>query len=280
MRIRLIGAIALLPLCASCAGFGFSPRDQAVETINMERYFNERLAAGRLHLREGSPTKAIEAFRQASYDPDSKAEAYNGMGVAYSLMGRDDVARSLFLKAIEQDPSDERFRRNLARLDTQVMLAAQDVSARTAEGVVRANDAIAMLPTEGSASVATNLPKARTRIVEVFVGTRPAQPSETPVARSSERLAGHGGSVEVGSQRRRVGQSHVRIELTKTSKPAAASTAVAVRPSANSAAVAPPAQPITRFPLRVDLDQPRTIASAARVPVGQTFPMKIDLLKQ
>ncbi|WP_271077125.1 tetratricopeptide repeat protein [Aurantiacibacter sp. MUD61] len=39
------------------------------------------------------------------------------MAVGYEMMGRSDVARRYFLAAIEADPADPRFHRNLARLD-------------------------------------------------------------------------------------------------------------------------------------------------------------------
>lgn len=108
----------------------------------MGEYFSSRLAAGRQHLEKGHPTKAIEAFRQASYSPATAADAFNGMGVAYSMIGRDDVARDLFMRAIENDPADERFWRNLARADEQIMLAKKPAPPETAAALA-ARDASA-----------------------------------------------------------------------------------------------------------------------------------------
>jgi hypothetical protein len=97
----------------------FAARPARVETasVDLSSYFAERLDAGRRHLQANRPAQAVIAFRQASYDVATAGSAYNGMAIAYAQMGRDDLARRYFTAAMQADPGDERFARNLARLD-------------------------------------------------------------------------------------------------------------------------------------------------------------------
>lgn len=121
IRISLVAAIGL-----SLAGCGvFRSGDVRASSdvqVDMTDYFVERLETGRGLLKAGHLTKAIDAYRQASYDPRIAAEATNGMAVAYTRLGREDVARQLFLKAIAAAPEDERFSRNLARLEANAWM--------------------------------------------------------------------------------------------------------------------------------------------------------------
>ena len=118
----IVSALALVAL-SGCAMLspGGSKTAAATENVDMSDYFAQRLAEGRLHLAGNRPTRAIEAFRQASYDARYSPDAFNGMAVAYTQLGRDDVAERLFERAIEADPSDPRFTRNLARLNARQM---------------------------------------------------------------------------------------------------------------------------------------------------------------
>ena len=121
VRYSLIAAIGLS--LAGCGMFRSADvRASSAEQVDMAGYFAERLETGRGLLRAGHLTKAIDAFRQASYDPRFAAEATNGMAVAYTKLGRDDVARKLFLKAIAAAPEDGRFSRNLARLEANAWM--------------------------------------------------------------------------------------------------------------------------------------------------------------
>jgi tetratricopeptide (TPR) repeat protein len=96
----------------------------------MSDYFQARLDAGRYHLSRGRPAQAAIAFRQASYDRARAGEAFNGMAVAYSRLGRPDLARTYFNLAVAADPDDARYRRNLARLEgASTRLAANRTSA-------------------------------------------------------------------------------------------------------------------------------------------------------
>lgn len=114
-------AATALTGCQAINGSGLS----ASGPVDMSEYFEQRLAMGRLHLSANRPTKAITAFRQAAYDPRYAGEAYNGMAIAFDRIGRADLASRYFAKAMELDPKDERFARNLARLEGREIMLAQ-----------------------------------------------------------------------------------------------------------------------------------------------------------
>ena len=97
--------------------FASRPASTQTASLDMSSYFAERLETGRRELLAHRPSQAVTAFRQASYDPATAAEAYNGMAIAYAQMGREDLARRFFMAALQANPGDERFVRNLARLD-------------------------------------------------------------------------------------------------------------------------------------------------------------------
>ena len=81
------------------------------------------LQDGRELLRQGQISAAIATFRIALLDPASRAEASNGLAVAYAKLGRADLAERYFHAAISADPENTQFVANLLRLQQQVMLA-------------------------------------------------------------------------------------------------------------------------------------------------------------
>ncbi len=196
----------------------------------MGDYFASRLETGRMHLKQGNLTKAIEAFRQASYDPETAPEAFNGMAVAYSQLGRNDVARDLFMRAIEKDPVDQRYWRNLARVDEQIMLAQKLPSAQPGTGVVPIEGTASSSLAEAKAPAqaepvrrvqAATLRTARAR--ETFITTSGAEaaPSVNTLKPAVQRTAALPAGVTV--ERRPGGSQYpVRIELTTAKKPAVA----------------------------------------------------------
>jgi tetratricopeptide (TPR) repeat protein len=229
--------IAVLALAsAGCASLDFSPRNaDAREAAGVGEYFAVRLEAGREHLQQGNLTKAIEAFRQASYNPATAPEALNGMGVAYSMMGRNDVARGLFERAIEKDPVDQRYWRNLARVDDQIMLA----KALPASGTVTAEAAPALAQAAAASRVqAASLRTTRAR--ETFITTAAANGNAvatTPVTVTRRVATLPPGITIEGRPRSNV--NPVRIEVSSAKKPA-----VALRPSVTKKA----------YPIRIALD--------------------------
>lgn len=71
---------------------------------------------GREHLRANRPGKAIESFNLALFNGEEPAAAYNGLGVAYARLGRNDLAFRFFKKANASDPDNPVYAGNLVRL--------------------------------------------------------------------------------------------------------------------------------------------------------------------
>lgn len=74
------------------------------------------LQEGRLALDENRTAAAIDAFNLALFNGEDPAAAYNGLGVAYARLGRDDLAYRLFKKAMMSDPANPVYSRNFAML--------------------------------------------------------------------------------------------------------------------------------------------------------------------
>jgi tetratricopeptide (TPR) repeat protein len=89
------------------------------------------LALGRQALAEGHYARAIAAFRMARLDPAHAAEATNGLGVSYAMIGREDLAARFFAEAVARAPGDPRFAANLSRLHDE-QLAGMAASAPVA----------------------------------------------------------------------------------------------------------------------------------------------------
>ena len=127
MKRKIVASLAILAVLNACSPVNFgSKRTNSASSVDMSDYFAARLAVGKQQLAQNRPTKAIEAFRQASYDERQAADAYNGMAVAYTMLGRDDVAHRLFERAIEANPMDQRYVRNLARLNSKASLPSDN----------------------------------------------------------------------------------------------------------------------------------------------------------
>lgn len=74
------------------------------------------LQAGRENLRANRSGLAIESFNLALASGEDPAAAYNGLAVAYSRIGRTDLAYRFFKKAMNSDPLNPIYSRNLAML--------------------------------------------------------------------------------------------------------------------------------------------------------------------
>ena len=92
------------------------------------------LTSGRDQLAAGHYGLAIAQFRNAVLLDPQSAAAQNGLAVAYAQIGRTDLARRYFERAIAYAPDEAAYRRNYARLGAvqpfarPVMSASVDVS--------------------------------------------------------------------------------------------------------------------------------------------------------
>jgi len=185
MRVWAIAGAVLCLTTTGCGVIDLAPRSRSARQVDMSDYFAQRLEAGRAHLANGYPTKAIEAFRQASYNPAFAPDAYNGMAVAYVSLGRQDVARDMFVRAIDLDPTDMRFQRNLAKVEEQIMLAKRSAPETTLAAAPKDPDppttmgpVVAVAGPRGAK--AGPIPTTTAKIREVFIRTAPQAPVAQP----------------------------------------------------------------------------------------------------
>ena len=239
----IVGAMLCLTT-AGCGAIDFTPRARSAQQVDMSDYFAQRLEAGREHLAGGHPTKAIEAFRQASYNPAFAPEAYNGMAVAYAAIGRQDVARDMFVRAIDLDPNDMRFRRNLAKVDEQIMLARQAVPAKAEPVAAPAGPVVqtaALEVAKPRVQAARPLALKHAKVREVFIRTQTAAPA--PTLRVAERKIDGAlvrAPIMLGQAKPQAAQP-IHIQLTGARKFAAAPRSTGATPAG---------------PVRIYLDKP------------------------
>ena len=218
--------------------FASRPASTQTASLDMSSYFAERLETGRRELLAHRPSQAVTAFRQASYDPATAAEAYNGMAIAYAQMGREDLARRFFMAALQANPGDERFVRNLARLD----------NGRPTTGPVNAFAATETPATELPPTVAATAP-----------APAPAAPAaSTPVTRLSNREVSLARPV---ADTRRPAEVHISTMPTRTASLSSRVTVEGAPPRGRVPAYpvrvvladAPARQP--QYPVRIELPQ-------------------------
>lgn len=113
MAIVLASAV-LLSGCQFLGKLNLGHRGgQARTTQVMANFYTDR---GRELLRSGRPGEAIEAFNLGLATGEAPAPAYNGLGVAYSRIGRLDLSYRFFKKATMSDPASTVYANNLDRL--------------------------------------------------------------------------------------------------------------------------------------------------------------------
>ncbi len=158
---KLIAMSVIAASLAGCQGFpifaGATNRLPA-PSIDTTSYFAQLVDEGRLHLRANRPGQAINSFRRASYHVDYAGEAYNGMAVAYQMLGRGDLAERFFLAAIEADPLDGRFSRNLARFERSRVMQQEGVEFANSGGVLPPIDADVLAEVSEQLPDVTNMP--------------------------------------------------------------------------------------------------------------------------
>ncbi|MBT2187256.1 tetratricopeptide repeat protein [Sphingobium nicotianae] len=115
---RSIGCCALMAsLLAGCAGRHASVaiRPVGVPEATALSGADALIRQGRRFLASENYGLAIAQFREAMRFDENSAAASNGLGIAYASIGRDDLARRYFERAIAFAPTDASYRRNLDR---------------------------------------------------------------------------------------------------------------------------------------------------------------------
>lgn len=115
---KVIAIMLALTLLAGCQSIFGSHAKLEVRPIGGEAAATTTIVSlekGRQHLIRGEAGSAIAAFRLAALDPETAAPAQNGMGVAYALLGRGDLAERYFREAVAASPDDPRYAANLSK---------------------------------------------------------------------------------------------------------------------------------------------------------------------
>lgn len=122
------------------------------------------IAAGRTFLAEQNYGLAIARFRDALAFEAGSAAANNGLGIAYASIGRDDLARRYFERAVAADPQTAAYQRNLDRFAANAAEAgkAEDVAMNAlTESVPEMGYRLrqeASSPTKGPAAISVPIP--------------------------------------------------------------------------------------------------------------------------
>ena len=138
--IRISTVIMAATALSGCQSFNdlFSFKQTRVEqpVATAAVFGSEELEQGRAALRAGHPARAIELFRLAALNETVAPDAFNGMAVAYTKLGRADLAERYFKTAMTLDSSNPRYAANLARFygselgQSQRALAMRDAEAQ------------------------------------------------------------------------------------------------------------------------------------------------------
>lgn len=124
--LALAGAAAMLSGCQSSPLTSWMFRDGRPASAQPLQFGGDAAVAlmgGKAYLRASRISAAIASFQIARRDPASNAEASNGLAIAYSRLGRLDLARRYFEAAVSADPANSKFAANLLRLEQNVRLA-------------------------------------------------------------------------------------------------------------------------------------------------------------
>src|SRR5579863_8268985 len=122
-----LAAMFALPLGACSSFFGqhlFAHRTDASrpvrssQTIDVDYspLIDPATQSGRALLANGMPGAAIESFERALSAGEPVAPAINGLWIAYARLGRFDLAKRFFERAIAADPANDRYQDNLTLL--------------------------------------------------------------------------------------------------------------------------------------------------------------------
>ena len=130
-----LASIAVLSL-GGCKGLLVARQQPSIRAAGMAQaedpraFATAQLIAGRQALANGNFGAAIAAFSNIRSMNGYEGEAYNGLAVAYSGIGRRDLAEAYFRRAVEVAPWDSRFQHNLAMLQSSGSVPAPVMAPR------------------------------------------------------------------------------------------------------------------------------------------------------
>jgi tetratricopeptide (TPR) repeat protein len=260
---NLIGLAAGAAMLSGCQGFplgkwAFAKPSSASQAGVTDAAFSEAtLQEGRQQLQQGRISEAIASFRMAMMTPDARAEASNGLAVAYAKLGRADLADRYFREAASLDPNNPKFAANLLRLQQQqtTLMAA----AEHATMLASATELAPVMAPAPSAPLAQNEGLTRVSRGEVHLAL-PTEQTAAPKMIVRTRMAA---------------SDAAPISPEGPAKVAAKETPVA--PAAEAAADAKPASKTIVYPVRLELTGPSRTARVSKLDSHPAYPIRIAL---
>jgi len=111
-RVAAIGLLLLLSACTGATEIAVRPQPGTLAPGQQTASF--RVAEARSYFRLGSIGLAAEGFRRALREEPASVDALNGLAACYDKMGRFDLSRSYYERALALAPGDARLYANLA----------------------------------------------------------------------------------------------------------------------------------------------------------------------
>jgi tetratricopeptide (TPR) repeat protein len=178
--VKLTFVVAAAVSLGGCQSFPltswmFKKDRPAVEEHQLAGNTAGALEEGGAFLREGNLSAAVASYRIALLDRATRADASNGLGVAYAKLGRDDLAARYFMGAIDAEPDNPKYVANLLRLQQQVFLARRvdDIGQGEALAATASAAALSRQADAGAAGSRTSDLVERISRGEVQIRTRP-----------------------------------------------------------------------------------------------------------
>jgi len=213
-------------------------------------------------LRQGQISAAIASFSMALAAPEARAEAINGLAVAYAKLGRDDVADRYFREAAALDPNNPKFAANLLRLQDNVRMASAERPAMLAPG--RAEEMAVSRAQEGS--LAQNGGLVRVSRAEVRVALS-AQPKAAPLMVVGARTA------ELATRTSTSGRETAKSPAGGGENKSAGAVAVVSEPT--SVTSPQPKSKTIAYPIRIELSGASHSARLSKVDKSRDYPIRI-----
>jgi len=279
--IRISTVIMAATALSGCQSFNdlFSFKQTRVEqpVATAAVFGSEELEQGRAALRAGHPARAIELFRLAALNETVAPDAFNGMAVAYTKLGRADLAERYFKTAMTLDSSNPRYAANLARFygselgQSQRALAMRDAEAQELlaqaeqaalqEGLMEAQSEDVQL---GSVRLENAKPVSVTRSDDRELKLV----TNTSVTENSENLA----SVSTRQKATKGGQTSVADALEQ-----ATATAVAKKRNPTVISLLGIGSQNSARPARISVAKPGSQGSTR--PRPRSYPVRIELTR-
>lgn len=184
-------ALLLLAACTNEGGLNIRPVATGFAAGSQSADF--RVNEARAHFALGNVALAAEGFRRALRESPDSVDALNGLAACYDRMGRFDLSRSYYEKALALSPGDARLYANLA-LSLDLQGERQEATSVRSEARTRfaAIEAVPLgepVAVEAVVNAAPALPSAGSHEVETASAALAAVRPSLPLAAKAVPLA-------------------------------------------------------------------------------------------